>query len=178
MAYLPDYRRTGEELPVDDFTIAAVGIGQLHARFVDAVFRQDIREFADCFAKDGVWKIGGRVMEGRETIFELTGPMLGYCERIQLIAPTPILELTDNGAKGRQQMVELSQMKDGTSAITIGVYHDDYVLEEARWRFAKRHWSFKYRGPFSMTEAFAPTPDYGAFPAGPAADEETYVRPQ
>jgi len=163
---------------MDDFTVAAVGIGQLHARFVDAVFRQDIGEFAQCFTKDGVWKIGGRTLAGRDTIFETTGPMLGYCERIQLIAPTPILELTDSGAIGRQQMVELSQMKDGTAAMTLGVYHDDYAFEDGRWRFAKRHWTFKYRGPAEFTEAFAPTPDYGAFPARPAADEETYVRPQ
>ncbi|WP_340589051.1 nuclear transport factor 2 family protein [Erythrobacter alti] len=163
---------------MDEFTTAAVGIGQLHARFVDAVFRQDIREFADCFAEDGVWKIAGQTMAGRDAIFASTGPMLAYCERIQLIAQTPILELTNSGAKGRQQMIELSQMKDGSGAITIGVYHDDYVVEGGRWRFAKRHWSFKYRGPTDLCETFAPTPDYGAFPAGPAEDEETYVRPK
>ncbi|MXO89948.1 nuclear transport factor 2 family protein [Pontixanthobacter aquaemixtae] len=162
---------------MDDFTVAAVGIGQLHARFVDAVFRQDIRQFADCFAKEGVWKIGGRVMEGRETIFELTGPMLSYCERIQLVALQPLLDLTDEGAVGRQQMIEFSKMKDGSGAMTIGVYHDRYVLEEGQWRFAKRHWSFKYRGPHDFSGGFADTPDYGAFPSGPADDEETYIRP-
>lgn len=162
---------------MDEFTVAAVGIGQLHARFVDAVFRQDIREFADCFAKDGVWKIAGQNLAGRETIFESAGPMLGYCNRIQLIAPTPILELTDEGASGRQQMIELAQMKDGSGAMTIGVYHDRYVHEDGRWRFARRHWSLKYRGPADFGEAFVPTSDYGAFPSGPAEDEETYVRP-
>lgn len=163
---------------MDEFTRAAVGIGQLHARFVDAVFRQDIREFADCFAADGVWKIAGKDLQGRETIFAAAGPMLGYCERIQLLAPTPILELTDKGAIGRQQMIEYAQMKDGSGAITIGVYHDRYVVEGGRWRFARRHWSLKYRGPFAFGEAFVPTPDYGAFPAGPSEDENSFVRPQ
>jgi hypothetical protein len=116
-------------------------------------------------------------MVGRETIFESAGPMLGYCERIQLFAPTPILDLTDDGAIGRQQMIELAQMKDGSGALTIGVYHDHYVQEDGRWRFARRHWSLKYRGPADFSAAFAPTSDYGAFPAGPAEDEETYVRP-
>lgn len=162
---------------MDDFTVAVVGIGQLHARFVDAVFRQDIDLFAQCFAKDGVWKIGGREMVGREAILASTGPMLAYCERIQLLAQPPLIELTAEGAVGRQQMVELSKMKDGTGAMTIGVYHDHYVMEDGAWRYARRHWTFKYRGPADFSGAFAPTPDYGAFPEGPAADEPTYVRP-
>lgn len=163
---------------MDKFTSAAVGIDQLHARFVDAVFRQDFGEFAACFATGGVWKIAGKVLEGRETILAAAGPMLGYCERIQLIAPTPILDLTDDGAIGRQQMIELAKMKEGSGAITIGVYHDRYVVEDSRWRFAKRHWSLKYRGPFDLSQSFVATPDYGAFPAGPSDDEESYVRPQ
>lgn len=159
---------------MDDFTGACVGIEQLHARFVDATFRQDSEQFAQCFAKDGVWKIAGMEMAGRDTILGRIGPMLGYCERIQLLAQTPIIELTDAGAQGRQQMVELSKLRDGTGAMTIGVYHDHYVQEDGAWRYARRFWSLKYRGPLDMSGFFAPTPDYGAFPQGPAEDEATY----
>jgi uncharacterized protein (TIGR02246 family) len=160
---------------MDDFTVACVGIGQLHARFVDATFRQDGEQFAHCFAANGVWQIAGMALIGREAILERIGPMLGYCERIQLLAQTPIVELTDKGAQGRQQMVELSKLNDGTGAMTIGVYHDQYVQEDGAWRYAKRHWSVKYRGPFDMSGIFPATPDYGAFPEGPADDEATYV---
>ena len=163
---------------MDDFTVAVVGIGQLHARFVDAVFRQDIEQFAQCFAADGVWKIAGLELAGRETIVERAGPMLGYCERIQLLAQPPIIALTEDGAKGRQQMVELSKLKDGTGAMTIGVYHDRYVLETGAWRYARRHWSLKYRGPADFSGHFAPTSDYAAFPAAPAEDETTYTLPK
>lgn len=162
---------------MDNFTTAVVGIGQLHARFVDAVFRQDIRQFADCFAADGLWKIAGREIVGREVIFIETGPMLGYCERIQLLAQQPLVELTDDGAIGRQQMVELSKMKDGSGAMTFGVYHDRYVQEDGQWLYARRHWTFKYRGPHDFSGSFVDTPDYGAFPNGPAEDEATYIRP-
>lgn len=160
---------------MDGFTVAAVGIGQLHARFVDATFRQDVDQFAQCFAADGIWKIAGMELVGRDTIYERIGPMLSYCERIQLLAQTPIIDLTSAGAKGRQQMVELSKLKDGTGAMTIGVYHDHYVFEDGAWRYAMRHWSLKYRGSLDMSGHFAPTPDYGAFPDGPGDDEETYV---
>ncbi|WP_417621276.1 nuclear transport factor 2 family protein [Parasphingorhabdus sp.] len=161
---------------MDEFTVAAVGVGQLHARFVDAVFRQDIDEFAQCFASNGVWKIAGMQLSGRETIHEAATRLLGLCEKIQLIAQTPILEVEGSTAQGRQQIIEFAKMPDGTSAMTFGVYHDRYVLEDGRWRFAKRHWSFKYRGPADLSAAFVDTPDYGAFPDGPSEDETTYVR--
>ena len=160
---------------MDDFTAACVGIEQLHARFVDATFRQDAEQFANCFAKDGVWQIAGMELVSRSTILERIGPMLGYCERIQLLAQTPMIDLTDDGAQGRQQMVELSKLKDGSGAMTIGVYHDRYVHEDGAWRYARRHWTLKYRGPLAMSGLSPATPDYGAFPAGPAADEATYV---
>jgi hypothetical protein len=39
--------------PVDEFLIADCGIRQLHARFTDAVWRQDADEFSGCFTTDG-----------------------------------------------------------------------------------------------------------------------------
>lgn len=162
---------------MDEFTVAAVGVQQLHARFVDAVFRQDFDEFAQCFAVDGVWKIAGMDLAGRAAIHEAAGRLLSRCEKIQLIAQMPILEVSGQTAQGRQQMTEMAKMPDGSGFITFGTYHDRYVLEGGRWRFARRHWSFKYRGPFDLSAPFVPTPDYGAFPDGPADDEATYVRP-
>ena len=162
---------------MDDFTVAAVGIGQLHARFADAVFRMDIDEFAACFAAEGEWKIAGMDLAGRAAIHEAAGRLLTRCEKIQLLAGTPILDVAGDTAQGRQQMTELAKMPDGTGFITFGVYHDRYVLEDGRWRFARRHWSFKYRGPFDLSAALVPTDDYGAFPDGPGDDEATYVRP-
>ena len=162
---------------MDQFTIAAVGIGQLHARFVDAVFRQDIDAFAQCFSQSGCWKIAGMQLQGRDAIHAAAGQLLGRCERIQLIAQTPILEADGHKANGRQQVIEFAKMQDGSSAMTIGVYHDRYVLEQGHWRFEKRHWAFKYRGPADLSAAFVDTPDYGAFPDAPTDDEATYVRP-
>jgi len=78
--------------------------------------------------------------------------------------------------EGRLAMTEFARMLDGSTAMTIGWYHDRYVEEDGLWRFARRHWSFKYRGAPDLTGAFVDTPDYGAFPDGPAEDEPTFVR--
>lgn len=160
-----------------DFVVADCGIRQLHARFVDAVWRQDATLFADCFASDGVWKIAGMVIAGREEIGAACGRLLGRCERIQLVVGQPILEVGDGVASGRLQVTEFAKKHDGTSAITFGTYHDRYVEQAGVWRFGWRHWNMAYHGPLDLSGPFVAPPDYGPFPAMPGADEPTYVRP-
>ena len=165
------------------FAEAHAGVTQLHARFIDAVWRQDATDFADCFAREGVWKISGNVIGGpanggRSAIAEACRTMLGRCSHIQLIVQPSIVEVTGEGtAIGRHHMVEMARMLDGSTAMTLGIYHDHFVEEQHRWRYLRRHWSMQYRGPFDLTGMFVDSPDYGSFPAMPPADAPTYVRP-
>lgn len=163
---------------MNDLIAADVGIRQLHARFADAVWRQDDAEFSGCFASDGLWKIAGMEIQGRDKIAEACRNMLGRCSDIHIITGLPILELVDGGAKGRLNITEFARMQDGSTAMTIGWYHDDYAEEDGKWFFKRRHWSMKYRGLPDLTGHFADTPNYGPFPDGPADGETTYVRPQ
>ena len=160
-----------------DFVVAEHGIRQLHGRFMDAVWRQDAESFAGCFARDGVWKIAGMRMAGRDEIAGACGTLLGRCERIQLVTLPAFIEPGEGGAIGRLHIIEFAKLRDGSSAMTIGIYHDRYVEEEGAWRFASRHWSFQYRGPPDLSAAFVNSPDYGRFPGMPGPDEPTYVRP-
>ncbi|MEO6248203.1 MAG: nuclear transport factor 2 family protein [Sphingomicrobium sp.] len=159
-----------------DFVLADCGIRQLHAQFVDAVWRQDSDAFAGCFARDGVWKIAGMEMAGRDAIAEGCVKLLGRCERIQLVTGQPILEVEDSTAIGRLQVTEFAKKKDGSSAITFGTYYDRYRAEDGAWRFQSRHWSMAYHGPVDMSGEYIVPPDYGAFPAFPGPDEATFVR--
>ena len=146
---------------VDQFVIADCGIRQLHARFSDAVWRQDATDFAACFASDGEWKIAGMHMRGRAEIGEACTKLLGRCARIHLIVGLPVIEVDGATAIGRLSMTEFAKMHDGSTAMTIGWYHDHYVEEEGAWRFRHRHWSMKYRGEPDLTGMFVDTPDYG-----------------
>jgi uncharacterized protein (TIGR02246 family) len=156
-----------------DSVIADLGIRQLYGRYVDAVWRKDAEAFGDCFTQDGVWKLAGMQMDGRASITATIGQFLGICERVLIIPGSPVLEFGDGTATGRVHATELSKMVDGTSAMTIGVYYDQFVEEEGVWRFSRRHWALHYRGPVDMSAAFVPSPDYGPPPHQPAADEPT-----
>ena len=165
------------DAPTIYLAAADFGIRQLHARFADAVWRQDGAAFGACFASNGVWKIAGQEFIGGAAIGAACGALLGRCANIHLITGLPILKVDGAVVLGRLAMTEFARMNDGSTAMTIGWYHDRYVEEDGLWRFAWRHWSFKYRGPPDLTGTFVETPNYGNFPDGPAEDEATYVRP-
>lgn len=159
-----------------DLIAADFGIRQCHAKFADAVWRQDAASFASCFAQQGEWKIAGFRFSGRDAVEQAFGQLVGRCTRVHLVTGQPILAVEGGEVIGRMAMTEFAWMPDGTQALSIGMYHDRYVEEGGEWRYLERFWSFKYRGPIDLSAELAPTPDYGAFPARPSRDEETYVR--
>ena len=159
-----------------DMIAADFGIRQLHARFADAVWRQDAEVFAGCFSESGEWKIAGMHFTGRGAIGAACGQLLGRCTRIHLLTSQPLLTSTAGGVSGRLSMTEFAWMPDATQFMTVGVYHDDYVEVSGEWLFARRFWSLKYRGPIDLSAPLVDTADYGAFPGRPAEDEQTFVR--
>lgn len=159
-----------------DLVAADCAIRQLHARFLDAVWRKDADAFAGCFAPDGEWKIAGLHMRGREEVGTTFAKLLGACERVQIILGIPLLDVNGSTAIGRIQATEFAKMMDGTSAMTLGIYHDRYVEVEGRWLFQWRHWALHYRGPADLSAPFVECPDYGPFPGLPGPDEPTFTR--
>lgn len=161
---------------MSDFLLAECAIRQLHARFVDAVWRKDSGAFGNCFAERGEWKIAGLHLRGRAEIAATFAKLLGACERVQLILGAPLLEVGNGTATGRVQSTELAKMADGSSALTLGVYYDRYVEAGDRWLFQWRHWGLHYRGPVDLSARFVECPDYGPPPGLPGADEPTFTR--
>ncbi|MDE2042928.1 MAG: nuclear transport factor 2 family protein, partial [Alphaproteobacteria bacterium] len=148
---------------MDDMIAADVGVRQLQARFIDAVWRQDADDFANCWTADGVWKIAGMELRGRDAIRATCNKLLGRCEKIQLILMPALLEVSGKTAIGRHHVIEYAKMLDGSGWMTIGVYHDRLAGEEGRWRFAHRHWAMQYRGPLDLSASFVAGQDFGPF---------------
>ena len=74
-----------------DFVVAETAIRQLHARYVDAVWRKDLGAFGDCFAEDAEWRIGGMILRGRAEIVPTFEQILTHFNRAMpdLDAPPP-----------------------------------------------------------------------------------------
>lgn len=157
--------------------VAQAGINQLHARFVDAVWRQDKDVIADCITEDVEWKIAGMRFRGREEASSTITKFLNGCKRIRLIVGTPVLDVGDGKATGRVPVTEFTQMADSSPVMTLGVYYDWYAQQGDKWRFSRRHFGLHYRGPMDLSGEFImDSPDFGAPPGMPGPDEPTITR--
>jgi hypothetical protein len=160
----------------DDALIAECGIRQLHARYVDAVWRRDRDAFLDCFAADGEWKIAGQHMRGRAEIAAGYDRLLAPSERVLMMLGPPVLQAGNGTGTGRTPVTELIKLRDGRSVRTVGIYYERFVQQAGRWRFAWRHWDLFYYGPPDLSDRFYDSPDYGPPPAAPAPDAPTLGR--
>jgi ketosteroid isomerase-like protein len=159
-----------------EITIAAEGIRQLHQRYVDAVYRKDAEAFGMCFAEDAEWRVGGRVMRGRDAAVATIRGVFPQFHRILMTFRQPILQVGDGVASGRTYVTEHSVFADGRPFAPIGIYFEHFVDEGDAWRFKWRLFQTHYVGPPDMSGEWFEVPDYGPPPAMPPLDEVTYDR--
>jgi uncharacterized protein (TIGR02246 family) len=159
-----------------DILAAESGVRQLHARYVDAVWRRDRESFLDCFAEDGEWKIAGMRMRGRAEIAAGYDKLLAASERVLMMLGPPVVQVEGDGVSARTPVTELIKLLDGRAVRTIGVYYERFVEQRGRWRFAWRHWDLFYYGPPDLSAAFYDSPDHGPPPAMPEPDAPTLTR--
>ena len=151
-------------------TEADAGIRQLHARYVDAVFRKDARAFGDCFTETCEWRISGMVFRGRAEIEEAITGILSKASRVYMSFGTPILEVFERRAAARTYVNERCVWNDGKTNISIGRYYEHIAQQQDRWRFAWRVFQLHYSGPPDLTGAWHEHEDYGPPPGMPPLD--------
>lgn len=159
-----------------DFLLAESAIRQLHARYIDAVWRQDVDAFVDCFAADAVWKIAGMQIRGRAAVGSRFEKLTANTERTMMFLSTPILEIGQGTATGRTHVTECIKLKDGKAMRTLGIYYDRFVDQGERWRFEWRHFDLHYYGPPDFSAPFYECKEYGPPPGMPGPDDPTTVR--
>ena len=154
-------------------------IRQLHARTIDAVWRQDCAAFAGCYAEGGEWKVAGFHVKGRANIEAQLNIFIKPIERVLMTFGDPIVDIANDGeVSSRTFVTETNRYRDGHTASTIGVYYERFIQEDGLWRYAWRHWSLHYLGPPDFTGTLYPVKDYGPPPNLPAPDDPTTVRPE
>ena len=159
-----------------DFLVAESAIRQLHACYVDALWRKDPESFADLFAADAEWKIAGMHLRGRAQIKSEFAKFMRHIDRTFMIFGTPIVHVGDGVATSRTHVTENNKFADGRTASTIGIYYERFVDEGDRWRFKWRHWNLYYIGPPDFSASLYQCTEYGPPPGMPGPDDPTTVR--
>ena len=153
-----------------DVLLAAEGIRQLHARYGDAVFRKDYQAFRSCWSEDAEWRIAGNVFRGREEIGDFLERAMGNFHRVIMTFRTPMVELTDAGAKTRVYVTEQNGFKNGRPGATIGTYYEQVVQQDGQWLRSWALFQLHYMGPADLTGDYFEQPDFGPPPAFPPLD--------
>jgi ketosteroid isomerase-like protein len=151
-------------------------IRQLHARYSDAIYRQDADSVAELFAEDGEWRVGGQITKGRENIKSFLAGVFPQFKRIFMIFRTPIVHVTADEIGSRCYVTENSQFADGRAFGPIGVYYDRFTEVDGQLLFQWRLFHTQYVGPPDLSAPFYDVPDFGPPPGMPPVDYETLDR--
>lgn len=120
-------------------------------RMIDAVIRQDVEQYVDCFTDDGVWdptpltdRAEGKAEIGRR--FSDACATLDWA--FQGHFSTVVTDYSENRAQLRCYLYEIGITKNAQSASPIGVgcYTDDLVLVDGRWKVTLHDLSVIYFG--------------------------------
>jgi len=159
-----------------DLVAADTEVRQLHARYVDAVFRKDIDAFGNCFAKQAEWRVGGKILRGKNDITAFMRGVFPQFVRIFMTFRTPLIHLENGAISARTYVSENSLFADGRAFAPIGIYFEHFTVERDALRFKWRLFQTQYAGPPDLSGRFFDVPDYGPPPAMPPLDENTYDR--
>jgi uncharacterized protein (TIGR02246 family) len=155
------------------YLLAESGIRQLYGRYADALWRQDVTAFTECFTEDAVWKIVGQTLSGRTELGSFFEMVLRTAERVMMWVGPTVLDVVGDTATGRTQITELIKRKDGSSARTLAVYYDRFAASDGLWRFQLHHFNLYYMGPPDLSSPYFECPEYGPPPAMPRPDDPT-----
>lgn len=153
-----------------DLAAAEHGIQQLHARYVDAVWRADIETFGDCFAEDCEWRIFGEVFRGRDAVKEMMRGVVKRVTKIMITMRSPVFGVIDGAVCSRTYFTEQSKLATGQPLLMLGTNYVRYQEAGGRWRFDWRLFDIDYMGGPDFSGQYFDNPDYGPAPAMPPRD--------
>jgi uncharacterized protein (TIGR02246 family) len=126
-------------------------IQMLAQRYADAVMRHDAEDWGACWAEDGEWHMGGpEPVKGRDAIVETwKGAMAGFTFAVFMVQPS-IVEVDGDTGTSRSYVEEVLDAS-GNSFKVYGVYNDEVVREDGKWKFKTRRYSVLYNGPVDLS---------------------------
>jgi ketosteroid isomerase-like protein len=138
-----------------------VEIETLRGEFTDAVMMIDYDRAAALFTPDGALRMPHASVDlaGREQI-RAFGPrreaMVDYL--VQTTHPGTI-HIDGDTASGRAYLSELIRLRDGSSHLNYGIYHDRYQRTREGWQFSERVYEIRYADATALTGAPPSVPE-------------------
>ena len=123
-------------------------------RYADAVVHRDEAAWADTWASEASWDLGGTEVTGRAAIVDMwNAAMDGFAAVVQNVM-NGTYQLDDHTGSGRWYVIEHWARADDGRGMLLAHYDDRYVHADGRWRFAARRLVMHYAGPPDLSSPF------------------------
>lgn len=131
-----------QPVTVDD----ELAVRALVHRYADAVCRNDEARWASCWAPTGEWELFSRSLQGVDEIVAFYRRAMSRYDTVVQLAHNGTAEVDGDTGRGCWYISEHA-FQDGTGALMLGRYDDEYVRIDGAWRFARRALTVHYAGP-------------------------------
>jgi hypothetical protein len=126
--------------PVDELRI-----GELVARYADAVNRADAVQWTATWAAESTWLLRTSAVTGRDAIVARWRELLPRYQSIVQLVTGGLVEEAADGARGRWNVLEILRRAGADhDCLQLTAYTDRYVREGGRWLFAQRRLTVHY----------------------------------
>lgn len=126
--------------PTDD-----VAIRNLVATYSNAVGSRDLDTWQDTWSPDGVWHVGGKVLEGRDDIVGFMSSALDRFPNLVQTVFSGIVGEREGGVTGTWHVLEVQHASETDERLLIGRYEDVYTKRGGQWAFGERRFTPLYR---------------------------------
>jgi hypothetical protein len=133
-------------------------IQHLAQTYADGVMQRNAELWGSTWAENGEWSLPGmeKPISGRETLKGFWSKVMeGYPYVLHWVQPG-LIEVNGDKATARFYVQENIKDAKGDQVRVAGVYDDDLVRENGKWKFARRVFAVLYRGPTDLSGNWAP----------------------
>jgi ketosteroid isomerase-like protein len=123
-----------------------VEIEALRGEFTDAVMMCDYDRVASLFTHDGALRMPHANVDlaNPESIRDFGRRRDSFVDYLVQNTHPGMLQIDGRTASGRAYLSELIRLRDGSSHLNYGIYHDRYQHTDDGWKFAERVYEIRY----------------------------------
>jgi ketosteroid isomerase-like protein len=140
---------------MSDFQVIAdrVEIEALRGEFTDAAMTNDYDRVSSLFTPDAVVRMPHANVElvGSDEIRAFGGRRDALVEYLIQTTHPGVIKIDGDTASGRAYLSELIRLRDGSSHLNYGIYHDRYRRTTDGWKFTERVYEIRYLDTSPLT---------------------------
>lgn len=123
--------------PIED----RLQIRELYDAYSDATNQQNVDAWLANWCEDGVWRILGQEIRGREALRRQWDLIWQGVKTMGFFAEIGAISVDGDHARGRSYCREIVSLKNGSLMKVVACYRDQLRKEQGVWRFASRDYT-------------------------------------